>query len=121
MPQISEAEWEVMRVLWEKSPQAAEDVVAELEKRADWKPATVKTLLNRLVAKKAIGYEKNGRRYLYRPLVGEKECVRHESRSFLDRLFGGSLAAGLAHFVESGKLSRSEIEELKRILKEKGR
>src|SRR5689334_10456163 len=103
LPKISETEWEVMKVLWTKSPLAAEDVIAALVAQDDWHPKTVKTLLNRLVKKQALGFEKDGRAYLYRPLVREADCVRAVSDSFLDRVFGGSLTPMLAHFVERKK------------------
>ena len=63
--QISEAESAVMEILWRRSPLAAEEVVSALDKSHDWQEATIKTLLNRLLKKKAIRAEKDGRRYLY--------------------------------------------------------
>lgn len=116
-PRISEAEWEVMRVLWGKSPLPAQDIIQALSTREKWHPKTVKTLLNRLVKKGALGFSKDGRAYLYRPLVTESECVATESESFLERVFGGSLKPMFAHFAETRKLSSSEIAELKRLLK----
>jgi BlaI family penicillinase repressor len=77
----------------------------------------VKTLLNRLVKKKALRFEKSGREYLYEPAVSEKACVRAESESFLQRVFGGALQPMLAHLVEERKLTPKEIKELKQILK----
>lgn len=120
MPNISETEWEVMKVLWAKAPASAAEVIDALT-AADptWHPKTAKTLLNRLVKKKALGYEKEGRAYLYRPLVKEKDCALAESESFLDRVFGGSLKPMLAHLVERKKLSAAEIRELKRLLEGK--
>ena len=82
-----------------------------------WHPKTVKTFLSRLVRKKALGFRKEGRAYLYRPLVEEKDCVDAASESFLERVFGGSLKPMLAHFVERKKLSEEEIRELRRLLK----
>jgi BlaI family penicillinase repressor len=119
IPKISETEWEVMQVLWADSPLAATDIIARLAAHDDWHPKTAKTLLNRLVKKKALGFKKEGRAYLYRPLVAETECVEAVSDSFLDRVFGGSLTPMLAHFVEQKKLSAAEIRELKRLLNEK--
>ena len=117
IPKISEVEWEIMRVVWARSPLAASDIIDALASSdASWHPRTAKTLLNRLVKKGALGFRKEGRSYLYRPLVAEKDCVDVASASFLDRVFGGSLKPMLAHFVEHRKLSRREIEELKRLL-----
>ena len=117
MPSISETEWEIMRVCWAKQPVTAQEIIDQLSVQDDWHPKTVKTLLNRLIKKRALGFKKEGRAYLYRPLVTEKDCVAAESESFLDRVFGGSLKPMLAHFVEHKKLSPDEIAELKRLLK----
>src|SRR5262245_21264565 len=118
-PQISDAEWIVMNVVWERAPVTANQVVAALEDRADWKPKTIHTLLRRLVQKGALGFEKKGREHLFQPLVDAQHCRHVASRSFLHRLFGDEIAPFLATFLEHEKLTRSEIEELKRILDEK--
>lgn len=119
-PAISDAEWQVMHVVWERrAPVAASDVVEELSRTTDWSPATVKTMLNRLVKKGALTYEAQGKRYLYRPRVRQEECVRSESRSFLHRVFGGAAAPLLNHFVRHADLTPDEIAELKRILSQK--
>ncbi len=118
-PSISDAEWEVMKVLWGESPATAEKVVGVLSPKTGWKPKTVMTLLNRLVKKQAAGYEKKGRAFHYFPLVKEAECVRAESRSFLQRVFGGAVTPMLAQFLQEAKLSKSDIEELKQILEKK--
>ena len=119
IPKISETEWEVMKVAWADGPCSAERVVETL-KRADptWHPKTAKTFLSRLMMKKALGYSKAGREYIYKPLVRQAECVDAVSRSFLERVFGGSLKAMLAHFLERKKLSAQEIGELKRLLEQ---
>ena len=119
IPKISETEWEVMQVLWASSPLSAEAIIAKLAAQDDWHPKTAKTLLNRLVKKKALGFEKDGRAYLYHPLVKEAECVKAASDSFLDRVFGGSLTPMLAHFVEHKRMSAEEIRALKRLLDRK--
>lgn len=120
-PKISDAEWLVMRLLWERAPQTTNEVVDTLAGQTTWKPKTIMTLLNRLVKKGALAFEKKGRIYEYSPLVREEDCVRAESRSFLDRVYGGSLRPMLAHFLEETPLSKEEIEELRRILDEKGK
>jgi len=119
LPRISETEWEVMKVLWAKAPLSAQEIIEALSQQDVWHPKTVKTLLNRLVRKKALGFTQEGRAYLYRPLVAEGECVSAVSASFLERVFGGSLKPMLAHFVHRRKLSAKEIQELKRLLEGK--
>lgn len=119
IPKISETEWEVMKVLWAESPLSAEQIIAQLSAEDDWHPKTVKTLLNRLVKKEALDFDKEGRAYLYRPRVREVDCVKAVSDSFLERVFGGALTPMLAHFVERKKMSADEIRELKRLLDRK--
>jgi len=121
VPRISDAEWRVMRVLWERSPLTANEVVDALAPSTTWKPKTIKTLLNRLIKKKALGFDRKGRAYHYYPLVDEAACVKAESRSFLKRVYGGALRPMLATFLEDADLSPEEVEELKRVLDERGR
>src|SRR5947207_169860 len=107
VPRISEAEWQVMKIVWAKAPCSAGQIIQTLTTAdQDWHPKTIKTFLNRLVAKGALDFSKDGRAYLYRPLVSENDCVDAVSDSFLARVFGGSLKPMLAHFVERKKLSR---------------
>lgn len=119
LPGISESEWQVMKVLWASAPQTGNQVVEALADSTSWSPKTIKTLLNRLVKKKALGFKKQGRSYSYCPLVGEEDCARAETRSFLKRVYGGTLHPMLSNFLEEGHLTAEEIEELKRILDEK--
>jgi BlaI family transcriptional regulator, penicillinase repressor len=119
VPRISETEWEIMRVLWAAAPRTAAEVIEALARKdPSWHPKTIKTFLTRLVNKGALGYQKDGRVYLYLPLVTEKDCVDAASESFLDRVFGGSLKPMLAHFVDQKKLSAREIQELKKLLEQ---
>ena len=115
---ISDAEWHVMNAVWDHSPQTAQDIVATLATQFDWAPATVKTMLHRLVKKGVLAYEADGNRYIYRARVKRAACVRDESRSFLDRVFHGEPASLLAHFLQSSRLSPEEIADLRRILDE---
>ena len=118
MIRISEAEAVVMQVLWEEQPLAAEDVVARLRSRNDWAEPTIKTLLNRLLNKGAISARKDGRRYLYAPLIERGDWLLEESSSLLERLFDGRIAPLVAHFSQHRKLSRSDVAELRKLLEE---
>ena len=120
IPRISEAEWEVMKQLWARSPQTGNQIVEALAGQIHWKPKTVKTLLNRLVGKKALGFDRQGREYLYYPLVDRDTCIRDESRSFLKRVFDGAARPMLAALIEGEDLSAHDIKELKRVLDKKG-
>jgi BlaI family penicillinase repressor len=115
---ISEAESVVMEVLWLRSPIATEDVMAALEPNGKWQEATVKTLLNRLLKKGAVRARKDGRRYLYSPVLTRKEWLSIESTGFLNRLFGGRVAPLVAHFSTQRKLSRKDVADLKRLIQE---
>ena len=116
--QISDAEAVVMDVLWKRSPLSADEVVMALSSRQDWQDATVKTLLNRLLNKGAIDAEKDGRRFLYAPVLQREAWVQGESESLLDRVFGGRVAPLVAHFSEHRKLSRKDIADLRKLLEE---
>jgi BlaI family transcriptional regulator, penicillinase repressor len=120
IPKISEAEWEVMKIVWSKSsPCTANDIVDALTDVTDWKPNTIKTLINRLVKKKALGYKEEGRLYLYYSMVTQAESIKSETKSFVKRVFGGALQPMLVTFLQEEKLSADEIEELKRIIEER--
>jgi BlaI family penicillinase repressor len=119
VPHISDAEWEVMKVLWAKTPCTANEVIEALEVRTDWKPKTVRTLLNRLAQKQAISYSQENRVYAYFPLVSEDECVKSETQSFLKRIYGGAFKPLLVNFLKEEQLSAEDIKELKNILDDK--
>jgi BlaI family penicillinase repressor len=115
-PRISPAEWQVMKVIWAGSPVKASEVIARLCANRKWHPKTIRTLLARLVKKNVIGFQQQGRAYLYRSLLKEADCVRAESQAFLDRVFDGALVPMLAHFLEGRGLSDSDRRELQRLL-----
>ena len=108
-----------MRILWKKSPQPAYDIIQELSSQEQWHPNTVKTLLTRLHKKGALAVEKYKNLYLYSPLLTEEECIATESENFLDRLFGGAIQPLLVHFAKQRKLSKKDLDELRRILEGK--
>jgi len=116
---ITEAEWEVMAVVWDRTPVAASTVVEVLEDRKQWTLATVRTLLRRLVNKGALQQESEGKRYIYTPLISMAECARQESESFLDRVLGRAPSEAILHLVKRADLSDKDIQELRRILREK--
>jgi BlaI family penicillinase repressor len=116
MPRISEAEWEVMKVLWETSPLTANEIVEALSKQASWQRETIRTLIHRLVQKKAVRFEKKGRQYHYYPAVAESECIKAQTRSFLRRFRPGAIEPMLAALVEEERLSAEQIARLKAIL-----
>jgi BlaI family penicillinase repressor len=116
---ISESEWEVMNVVWQKSPIPASEIVQQLSARNKWHSRTIRTLLDRLVKKGALTIEEDGKRYLYAPAISMEACIHHESRGFIDRVFGGEPVSMLLNLVKNTKLSADEIKQLKKILSEK--
>jgi BlaI family penicillinase repressor len=115
---ITEAESVVMEVLWTRSPMPTEDVITALEGEQHWQEATIKTLLNRLLKKKAVRAVKDGRRFLYSPAITRDDWVMSESKGLLDRLFAGRVAPLAAHFSRQGKLSKRDIADLKKLIAE---
>jgi BlaI family penicillinase repressor len=116
VPAISDAEWEVMNVIWERHPVTASEIVTALASRTSWSPRTIKSMLNRLLRKGVLAHEVEGKRYLYRPLVSRERCATEASESFLERVFGGSAAPMIAHLVRNAKLSEDEIAKLRAVL-----
>ncbi len=119
IPTISEAEHQVMKIIWKDNPVMASEIINVLTKTTDWKPKTIKTLINRLLKKGAIGFEKSGREYNYYPLIEEADFVKTESRMFVKRLFGGSMKPLLVSMVENEDLTLEDIDELRKYIMEK--
>ena len=115
---ISDAESVVMKVLWQRHPMTADEIVAELVGQQDWQESTIKTLLNRLLKKGALCAEQEGRRYLYSPVLQQEAWQLSESSGMLARLFDGRVAPLVAHFSKHRKLSKKDIAELKRLINE---
>jgi len=116
MARISTAESQIMEALWARGPLGAEDIVREVGEAQSWGEATVKTLINRLLKKKAIASERAGGRASYRPLVSREEYVTGESQGLLDRLFGGEVAPLVAHYAKHRALSPEELDRLKALI-----
>ncbi|WP_096187326.1 penicillinase repressor BlaI [Evansella halocellulosilytica] len=118
-PSISEAEWEVMKVLWTNGSQTANQVIAAIQKQTDWKPKTIRTLLDRLTKKSVVGVDKEQKVYSFFPLYSEDECKRAEVQSFIKRIYGGTVKPMLIQFIEEERLTKEELDELKSILDQK--
>ena len=116
LPQISEAEFEVMKIVWKHAPINTNEITEKLLQTTSWNPKTIQTLIKRLVTKGALTYEKQGRVFVYTPLVKENEYIGQESRSFLKRFYNGDITAMLSAFLENDRLSETEIERLRSLL-----
>ena len=119
LPQISEAEYEVMKVVWKHAPISTNEITQQLLKTTSWSPKTIQTLIKRLVNKGALSYEKQSRMFVYTPIVKENEYIGQESNSFLKRFYVGNITAMLSAYLEDDKLSEAEIETLRGLLSKK--
>ena len=119
LPQISEAEFEVMKVVWKYAPINTNEITEKLVRTTNWSPKTIQTLIKRLVSKKALTYEKQSRVFVYTPLVKEDEYIRRESNTFLNRFYDGNITSMLASYLEDDKLSETEIDTLRSLLSKK--
>ncbi len=116
LPQISEAEFEVMSLVWKHAPISTSEITERLVQTTDWNPKTIQTLIRRLVTKGALTYEKKGRVFVYTPAVKEEEYLREKSSSFVKRYFSGDITALVSSCLETGELSEDEIDSLRDIL-----
>jgi predicted transcriptional regulator len=107
-----------MEALWRRGPLTFEEVMGEVAEANGWAKATVKTLVNRLLHKKAIASERVDGRHQYRALTERADYVQAESQGLLDRLFGGQLAPLISHFAQHRDLKPEEIARLKRLIGE---
>ena len=121
LPQISEAEYEVMKIIWDRAPISTNEIVELLSKTKTWSPKTMQTMMIRLEKKGAVRHEKQGRLYIYSPMVRKEDYVEMESRSFLNRFYNGTLKSMVSSFIENDKLSDEDIHELKELLSRKTR
>ena len=116
LPQISEAEYEVMKIVWKESPISTNEITDRLVRTTSWSPKTIQTLIKRLVTKGALTYEKHSRMFVYTPLVSEDEYIGQESSSFLKRFYNGNISAMLSAYLEHDRLSETELSALRSLL-----
>lgn len=116
MRELSTAEWHVMESLWADSPKVGSRIVADLKESVGWSRSTTLTMLKRMSDKGLIACEDGESMKIYRPMLEREEAAQKETRSFLDRVYHGSLSMLVNHFVEKEALSREEIAELRKIL-----
>ena len=121
LPQISEAEYEVMKIVWKHAPINTNEITEKLLQSTSWSPKTIQTLIKRLVTKGVLTYEKQSRVFVYTPLVRECEYICQESNSFLNRYYDGDITAMLSAYIENDKLTEPEIETLRSLLSKRGK
>lgn len=116
IPKISDAEYEVMKIIWIYAPISTNDVTEKLSITTSWSPKTIHTLLNRLVKKKAITYNKDSRVFVYTPLITQEEYLNHKSNIFINQYFDGNLLALMNNYMHNKKVSDEELSDLRRLL-----
>lgn len=121
LPQISEAEFEVMKIIWKYAPISTNEITEMLTKTTTWSPKTIQTLIKRLVNKKVLTYEKQSRVFVYTPLVKESDYIGQESNSFLKRFYNGDITAMLSAYIENDRLSEDDIDSLRSLLSKKSK
>lgn len=121
LPKISEAEYEVLKIIWECAPISTNEVTEHLTATSNWSPKTIQTLLKRLVSKRAITYEKQGRVFVYTPLIKEQEYKAYESNSFLKRFYEGNISAMVSAYLEDDTLTETDIENLRELLSKRSK
>lgn len=119
LPQISEAEYEIMKILWSESPLSTNTVCERAQKTHNWNQKTIHTLLSRLKVKRAISYEQRGRMYYYFPLISKKDYLEQENHHFLDRFYDGKVAPMFSSFLSNQELSDSDLKDLYEIIHSK--
>ena len=119
IPQISESELEVMKILWQLKSATSAQIVEELIKTTEWKPKTIQTIITRLVSKEAVEVDKSNKKsYIYFPKINEEEYKTFASTSFIEKLYNGSVNMMIANFIKSKKMSKEDIKELRNLLDE---
>ena len=119
LPQISEAEFEVMKIVWKYAPVSTNEITEKLLQTTNRSPKTIQTLIKRLVTKGALTYEKQSRMFVYTPVVKENEYIGQKSSSFLNRYYDGDITAMVSAYIENDQLSESELDTLRTLLSQK--
>lgn len=119
LPQISEAEFEVMKIVWKYAPISTNEITEKLLQTTSWSPKTIQTLIKRLVTKGVLTYEKQSHVFVYTPTVKENEYINQESNSFLNRYYDGDITAMVSAYVENDRLSEAEFDTLRALLSQK--
>ena len=119
LPQISDAEFEVMDVIWKYAPISTNEITDRLTRTKDWSPKTIYTMLSRLEKKGVIVHEKESRVFVYTPCVRKEQYIEAESRTLADRFFDGAMNRMVVSFLDQKELSSEDLDELQRILDRK--
>jgi BlaI family penicillinase repressor len=117
MIRISGAESQLMEILWRHGPTSGEQLIAEAKAANDWSDGTIRTLVARLLRKKAIRSRKDGKSAIYQPILARADYLVDESQGLLDRLFDGEVAPMVAHLAEHRQLGAKDLQRLKALIR----
>jgi BlaI family transcriptional regulator, penicillinase repressor len=113
---LSDGEWKLMKLLWENAPMTLGDMVEAMQDGTAWSKGTIFTMLRRMGAKGAVRMDDSGKYQQYYPVLQKEEAEQTETRSFLERVYDGSVGMMLSAMAHDRKLSKSEIDELYKII-----
>lgn len=116
---ITDAEWEIMRVVWAKKETTSTEIIDILDSKMAWKPSTVKTLLSRLVTKNYLHTRKEGKQFIYQASVLEENAVKEARNELLDKICNKKVGGVIIDIVQEKELSLADIESLEKLLQEK--
>ncbi len=119
LPKITEAEWIIMKILWENETLTSMEIIEILKTNSTWSPTTVQTLISRLVKKGAVGVSKESKSYKYYPIVNEDQYKKEETRTLIDKIYNGSIKLFIKGFINDADLTNEDIAELKKMLDDK--
>ena len=114
---LSNTEWSVMEELWSTSPRTLMELVRAMEVKLGWMKSTTCTVVRRLEEKGALRYEEGGRARRYYPCVERQDAAAAETESFLSRVYGGSVGLLAASMAGQNALTKEDIEDLRRIVR----
>ncbi len=116
---ISDAELKVLDVIWKEKSANSKRIADEVQKKETWNRKTIHTLLKRLVEKGAVNTKKQGNIYIYTPNISKAEYQKKESKSFLKKIYNGSLSMLMTNFIEDEDISEEELDKLYELLDNK--
>lgn len=119
LPQISDAEFEVMNIIWKYAPINTNDIVDQLSRNKSWNPKTIQTMLFRLEKKGVIMHEKESRIFVYSPLIKKEAYLEAEGKAFVNRFFDGALSQMVVNYLSKHELTTEDIDDMQAILDKK--
>lgn len=118
---ISDSEWEVMRIVWTLKKAYTSQIITELQKKNDWTDSTIKTLMRRLVQKGLLKTEKDGRRFIYLPTVSQIEMMKKATNELLNKLCDMHKGEVILELLKDSPISKGDLMKMEDVISEKER